>query len=1638
VARVQAYALEEVGSDPVDAAVTLSAQGLAAIFDEIISTTMSSVVDPEVRRQRIAALAVMSRPVRADILAGALSASAADITELVAGLGQAVRADANGIGFADEDFTNHLRDSFSGEEKRAAHAMFADYCMSRRFDDPDAAWLAGEHLYHAGRGNDLIALVLDEGPPAVITDGFARAQAFQGRVRLALRAASADSPADVFAPDGNVVRLLLAAGDAARADTSLTDTIRAAPDLALQHADAVAVAEVVGRDETRPWSGRTYFHAAAILAGDPQQREHARDALLMARAWLRARQRAAHRDMWELNADDIAQGALGALAVEGIDSAVMLAIGWRPVSFVEQVTAAFFVRAPGQVELRLLRRVLELIRAGSWVLAACSVAYAHTGEPVPARWVSQIAARLDLQPARPAPRAPSWGLAFCELALTNGVSRSRVRRLLTRFGLPLSGSLRAFVSEESLRRPLAAAVLASVLDGREPTAENLMPEDAEGSNASDGALTGEQARRWTEATKRLLPVLTARARCLAASSRQRATAASAAVAVVSEGLHDLKEESNRRFYHPGPLQGAWLRAAVDALIAAAQVYGGSSQSETEEMLAALANVAAQALGPEAPEHWVETADRLLACGVAREFALRLLGRAADEAENTPRPAVERRDILLAAARAAQSEKPLAADLFGRAVHAATGIDTHIATRLRAILEIASHTERTATQESRARLADRLLASIEDATSYVAEAEYLPYRLALIIVAKLDPRTGLAAVAAAFRWADEERFSLHSALSAVLPVVGAGRVIPSADLIWLLRLFDPYADFVPVAQSLLSMMTADGPVGRQRAALSLDALAEWVVRDVAWDRQAKSASRLSAAAGTCGLGDSASAHKLAAFADSRDSLIPPQESQLPELRPAATAKTGIDDLIRRASIETAEADLRQVKQETYGDKETISYLTALARSAGNRTDGLDALLTLTDRGAEANHIAAAIRGLLGGWRDAPIRAWARSRLPAWVTRHLPDLMTWATGQDGQPENALQLPDDPEHLTAAVIAGTAASIGSMSAADLYAIAVACCQASNGGSVAEVVEWALDRGGDAASTRTRNHDVSGPLPEQAHELLAAALWPLLGHADTWVRWRAAHTVRLLLTHGPGPLLASSLWHLATGSTDSDPSSSFRSATLEPLTLTGLQWLLLALDRTAHDAPDMLIPIAADIANCATSSQLPHAAVRELARRTALTVAAAVPETLPSGTIARLAFANTPNRCSIQRGHGRDHDERDAGDTRFSFNQMDTIPYWYAPLARVFHSITTADVAQRADEWITDRWGRTDQDTWNDPRAANSEHRWELTSNTQGQLPAIDTLETYLEFHAMQLAAGQLADSGTPTLIESFDDVPDPWQEWLARYLPQSRSRWRADLRRPAPLRPLTLGAWDQLVAGPADQPASGASPGPVAVAACTAIRDLSDDPAMTIVAASVTADRHDLTVHAWLTSALVTPSAADALLAAFATSPNPFSLPYAADMHPRDHHIDVPGLQLLGWLTEENTRTEGIDASDPLSAGITGHPDLPAPGFLSWAGLACGHAGMTYSDPAGNEMVITCAWGSEETRHRVTEPAGANGHYTAIHRDLLRSYLRYRGLSLIIATRSMAGRSRSALASRMTDAARYTIVPADGTERSVDVSY
>src|SRR5205085_3472640 len=125
---------------------------------------------------------------------------------------------------------------------------------------------------------------------------------------------------------------------------------------------------------------------------------------------------------------------------------------------------------------------------------------------------------------------------------------------------------------------------------------------------------------------------------------------------------------------------------------------------------------------------------------------------------------------------------------------------------------------------------------------------------------------------------------------------------------------------------------------------------------------------------------------------------------------------------------------------------------------------------------------------------------------------------------------------------------------------------------------------------------------------------------------------------------------------------------------------------------------------------------------------------------------------RQSIYKLEGRndrrsDREEADA-EERFSFNTIDTIPYWYEPLSRVF-AFPFPGVTHRATTWVCDRWGRSDQDIYEDARRRRNEHQWYLMSNRHGSVPTLENLRSYIEYHALYCVAGELIDEPLPILV-------------------------------------------------------------------------------------------------------------------------------------------------------------------------------------------------------------------------------------------------------------------------------------------------
>ncbi|MEV6242705.1 ATP-binding protein [Lentzea sp. NPDC051838] len=1704
IARVQAYATATATSVVQDA-IELVGVGLNGIFDEVLSTALSSVSGTE-RQRQIATLSTMSRPANPTTLAQVLEVSEARIAELVEDLAPALRFGHDGVGFADEDFENHLAATVTEVERRAMHSAFADYFLRNYLTNEESALLVAEHLFNACRADELIALATDASTTAAISDGLLRSQAHRARVRLALRSLAPADEAGTVHPEAlhQALKVTLAAADAARTDTSLTDTVAANPGLAAMHARPAAVAAMLFRQEHSSWRGRLHMQAAALVALEDPKSPDAQQHLEYANVWLRNWSRSPDGDRGQFDADDIAYMALATALIDGVEQAVRVVVGWRPTSFVHKITNAVLARAPRWLPLATTRAALATSRASTWVSARTAVSYAEAGDSVPQQWVKSIAQRLDRLPHRPSAKPPTWGVAFCELALSSGVSNARTRRLLSRFASGVPDHFDEVDAHQLLRPVLSATSFRAALSGNTATADDalrLLPKLADDAPREQRERRERQRGLLSAAAGTLLSVLSARASCLASMRTDSSTTAITAVTQVADTvlstLENIHSKPTRRSnFHSS--ERTWFIAATDAVASALHLLDRSRADDASglgldeshqqaagtlaNLLTNIADTAETSLGEGACWVWIAMARSLITKNLESDTAVDLLYRYAASIEAAAMPARERRDALLDAANEAQRiDREVASNLFDRAVVAAAGVDSDIDLRLRTIIDIAERAAQPAVDEERRReLAAMLTGAVEDATPFVDDAaEHLPHAEALRVAAQLHASTGLASTC---RWIHEDRLDLTSGLVAALPAAINSRTMSAERAFWLLRLCPSYSHNRNIPELTTYILEAARTVrisGNNLASLQLATLTEWALRDTPLLYRLGSCRWIITAAESMQLGQLACINKLRDAAERLEELRESDEHRPSRLRSGSFTdrEPSQNELtLRRLSADAGtatfinlEADLAQLREVWAGSELIQRYMTVALRSVprADRQQALEALVGMTDRdlpGAKATDVAEAVRAMLHEFRDTnSIRTWAAQRMPQWVRDHLPSLFTYGNARDGRSVRQLVLPtlDMSLQMMHAIIQATATHLDALDATNLHAITrVLAAELTDGTACADTAWWALHNGpthtmpatalARLEDFRRRRSELPTP-PREPVDLLAGMMWSLLGHEDLHVRWRVVHTVRLLLEHGSTTALATTLWTLATSAEEdtgesSDHSRAFQAVETEFFWRSARTWLLIALARVAHSKPSVLLPISTALCDHALDRTAPHAATRELARDAALAIATEFPESLPAAVVERLRVANRP-RSSTSTDDDRSHTGVDHVETRFYFSSFDTVPYWFRPLAEVFHGTTTQHVADLTDRWITDRWGRTDDERRNDHIRGRYGRSRRETHNDHGMIPQIETLETYLTVHAMLLAAGELVDSDAALSRPLYYETSDPWMDWLGRFLPGDFALWQSDLRQPAPITPLATGAWHHLQDEPAlptdDSTSASTGIDPVAVVkqAAASLRKLADDPSMIIVSASVQSDHGKHNCSAWADSALVSPDGAPSLLTALATSKYVMALPELDDdFGPRGGQIDVPGLRLLAWQTRHRHGREGLESHDPYAGAGASESRVPFSGFLIHAGLVGDHTKTVFTTPQGHVGARLVHWSDADSRDR-SDTSGSRGWFLAVHRGLFVDYLRANGLSIVHTFRARLYLDNdSPIGSedhdeRIHDASCYLVMHADGTEVKID---
>lgn len=1122
--------------------------------------------------------------------------------------------------------------------------------------------------------------------------------------------------------------------------------------------------------------------------------------------------------------------------------------------------------------------------------------------------------------------------------------RRRVRDLMTRVTMEMPRFVSRY-NTGTLDDPLRWHCLQAALMNSDLTPEELVPPDPDTELRNGKAVDryGEsREREYRQLLAPLIPVYLFRARAIFGQAR---VAEIETVVAKAEGERDATR--NYRFPRESPISDSWAETAASGLV--------RLDVDASATIRRVGQLVLDTLGVRRSPVALKIAAALLRYDRYRLVGLKLV----DDAMSQPildllQPAEQSSLALEAAAAVWPGSREMARDLFDRAM-AVDRLDDSAVGLVRSLSIVARRLSGHLSAPEAADMSARLMALRESLDGRLDEQPTWLDVLALESAALLHAPTAFATCT---RWDDDGRIGIDRTIG---PTAAAAVKANFLDQRVACELVARLAPDDPAMDSLLQLLDLalldNSHRGRTNLRHLIDRVSDLVVRDLP--------SSLRPAA----------ANRLMAWMQTHAPTLPGDT-----VRPFAKLTSG------EPANHLARSDQRTPRDESASLLIRLSgpwpaveaWLDARADSLITTADRVSFLREIVDLPTDdqfwvryrARELASLLVKWARRWDSVPaMQAATPSLLREFVLRHGVGLAFTEFRGDPLPEVEIL---DPQ-LLPDLMAGVRPRLSMMRADEQYRIVELVSSSSALPSLASTLRWAFDRWGDNGP-RLPLGDLS------ADETVVRLLWQLLGHMDRSVRWRALHVARA--TAAIRPAVVSAL----LGRLQSRESSEFGSATLTFYWMSAQVALLLLAARLAHDTPGLVQPYEGQLKAIAVDEAFPHALMRELAKSAVLQLWGTGESGPSPSERLRVESANSPRSEWID-SQRPPYDKRHVSADRFRFDQMDTLPYWYSPVAEVFN-VQLDVVASQAEHWIVDELGFTDDDWWHDEREISRERRYDEFSHRQGSIPRLESLHRYLELHGLFLAAGRLVDRAAPVCRD--DGSYGTWSGWLGSHLATSDDWWLADLRSPVPpaavpIRPLPdVSDWVRATDAEFDD---------------IVRRESGDWVKVWESSDSHLGDRHQ-SVH--LSSALVTPESAMSLMALLeSVDSTSFRLPRVKsdewdpdDGWPRNQ----PGFQLLGWLEVVEDLGRSLEDHDPFSR-IKYHFERPFSAFRTAFALSPDHLGLTWRDDLGNPVVESALTSDPDSGHDEPRREEVNWSGTRVQRTALVRYLQSVGLDLMI---------------------------------------
>lgn len=1599
--RVQFYILSRSdSSEDVQDVVEGADKRPRDIFEEIFSDLYTSVVEgiaiPEAER-RAAVLLEMTRPAPLGQFADVLNINEEKAHRycktLKPGLVLDKERDSTTIGFRDEDFETYLRERLGDDTLSEAHGILSDYHLQHATETVYSARSIAEHLFNAGRSQELIELALDGPPPTPINDPLVRLNTLRRRVTLALRAA-------VDGQKSDAVKLLLKAAEYTRGDEAAVQLIHEAPGLAVQFGDAESVTDVYVRKTEDSWLGPSHMHAAATLARNGNE-ESADDHLRAAHAWLRRRKTldSGQTTGWKIDREDIAQEIEAFYWLRGPQAAYARLIRWHPRQLRLEVAELVVSDVAPLIGSERLTKEVEDLDLGAIERATILAAAWNANVEVDEELIRETEEDLFslVRPDRNR-RNDAWAVPFAELSAHTGGSGRKIRQILSTFGPPRQRRI-SYPALEGITPWLRSVSLRSVLDDSSPTAEDLLPEELEDLEDDSSPHTGENEReRWMNVVGAALPKFMDRARALVGET-------DASTIADSDYIDTIPSWSKPWNADPGSFYRYTTR--VEQVVDALCLADGTASEAVRNLIKGLDGASTV----EKVAYEQVRISRSIIHTSYRGVAFDCIDHALESILDEEIPAREKWELLINAAEAVKTYDPdWAQQLFDTALEKASELDDEGAYLLGTLGSILKQ-ESLPSSVGR-NLAARLARAVEVQESYVSERDVLPLSSTVEAAAVTDLTTGLAVSS---RWDDEDRLKLSKGTKAVVLATVKTETLTPGKAISLLRFSEKSLNVQKDVIPHLARLSEQGLKERSRLSRVTQNLGGWIQKDVPRSGRPGAVRSLLEWADTQGVGNLGGLAELRNVTDFLDAL---EDSSNSDGQRPATSSTLENDREAREKErkEKARTVIKSaVKDARNGDFSDLpnrlregtlhwhavdqEFLTEVRNATPRRfrTRFLGALLETASEEELPHTVVSQILNSFAGvpreWCEDPsVREWLSNHTSALIERLWPSLMQYEYALAHQLRQILKLQIPKVDPSSVVVQLIARRIEDVSARGLLAVSEALAEALNSGDRTEALDMAL---------QSRENQVGDPrplhVPEPTSEPVAKYIWSALGHPDRRMRWRALHATRAIINVDDANEASERLLLKLTELAEQREPSAFRTPSRLFYWQSARVGVLQLLLRLAHEYPNLVVPHSEFLIRHALSSELPHVQIRELARRAALALNEENEGTFEPDTIRQLQVSNRPqDEIEREGGHRRPYDKHKGGkdhDFRFDFDFHDTVPYWYSRLERRF-DVEAGEVLERADRWICDEWGLPDIDWREDPRESSDYDQGKKTRVYKGDYPPIETERTHLTYHAMMCAAGEIVDSGAALrqYPESWNE--DAWQEWIQPHLPAHLESWFHDHLSSAPLEPKLWGYFPEV----RDWQHSGG------LEDYDRVLGLQNDSNGQVCAKEMVvrgsysaygdSDRdEDVRVR----SALVTPESSEALLRAYQSVPDHREHPVPPRLHDGSE-LRAEGFEFLDWIVVDGPN-QALDQFDPFVFDLELKLPRPLPRATEPLGLKGGPSMWASSEFDGEPALRGEAWSDDPGGRRQRYNPYSRGFRMWCALDPLLYYLNRENYNLLL---------------------------------------